>query len=103
ETESQNNIFNTATEVVEVCCQTENSHNFGSRGNIEARLLSNAVGARSQSGDNAPQGTVIHIKYAPPDDFFQSEAVCLMLVQVIVEQSGNHVVCGGNGVKVARK
>jgi hypothetical protein len=39
----------------------------------------------------------------PPDDFFQSEAVRLMLVQVIVEQSGNHVVCGGNGVKVARK
>ena len=38
-----------------------------------------------KSGDNTAQGTVVYIEYTPPDDFFQSEAVRLMLVQIIVE------------------
>ena len=46
---------------------------------------------------------VVHIENPAPKNFFQSETVCLILIQVIVEQRGNHVVCRGDRVKITRK
>ena len=44
------------------------------------------------------QGAVVHIEHTPPDDFFQAESIRLMLVDIVIQQSGNHIVSGSDAV-----
>ena len=71
------------------------------RRNIEAGLHSNAVGTWSETGNDAAQRTVVYIEHTPPDNFLQAETVCLMLINIVVQQSGNHVMRRGDGMEIA--
>ena len=101
--ESEEDVFDASAEVFHVTGQTKDSHDFRSGSDVESRLHGDAVRLGSQSGDNVTQRTVVHIENPAPKNFFQSETVCLILIQVIVEQRGNHVVCRGDRVKITRK
>ena len=70
-------------------------------GNVETGLQGNPVGTWSKSGNNAAQGAVVHIEHTPPDNFFQAESVRLMLVDIVIQQSGNHIVSGSNGMEIS--
>ena len=61
----------------------------------------NPVGTWSKSGNNAARGAVVHIEHTPPDDFFQAESVRLMLVDIVIQQSGNHIVSGSDGMEIS--
>ena len=98
--EAQQDVFDTTTQITHIFGKTKNRHNFRSRSNIETGLLGNPVRFRSKTDNDAAQRTVVHIKHSPPKNFFQSETFCLVLIEIIVEQSRNHVMGRGNGVKI---
>ena len=103
EAETEDDVLDATAQVVLILSQAEDSHDFRSGCDVEARLLCHAVGARSQAGHDAAQGAVVHVEYTPPNDFLQPETVSLMLVKVVVEQGRNHVMGRGDGVEVACK
>ena len=52
---AQDNIADAAAHVVKVFRKAENGHDFGSRGDVEAGFLGEAVGAWTQAGDYVAQ------------------------------------------------
>ena len=97
---TQQNLPDSPPQVFFIGCETENCHQFRSGCDVETGLLRNAVDGGTESCHNAAQGAVVHVKHASPQDFFQSEAFCPMLIEIVVKQGGNHVVGRGDGVEV---
>ena len=100
---AEHDLLNAAAQVVFVGGEAENSHQFGSGSDVKPRLCFDAVGGRPQTGDDAAQRAVIHVEDAAPQDFLQAKSLGAVLIQVVVEQRGNHVVRRGDGVEVARE
>ena len=50
-----------------------------------------------------PERAVIDIEYASPENLLQSEAFCLMLIQIVVQQCRYHIVGRCDGVEVSRE
>ena len=101
--EAQQDIFNTATQITHIFGKAKNCHNLRSRSNIETGLLGNPVRFRSEADNDAAQRTVVHVKHSPPKNFFQSETFCLVLIEIIIEQGGNHVMGRSDGMKISGK
>ena len=103
ESKAEEDILDTATEVVFVLSQAKDGHDFRSRSDVEARFLGDAVGLRAQACYDVTERTVVHVQYTTPEDFLQTEAIVTVLVCIVVEQSRDHVVGRSNGVEVAGK
>ena len=103
ESEAEDDALDAAAQVGRAGGEAEDGHEFRSGGDVETALRSDAVGAGAESGDDAAQAAVVHVEHAAPDDFLESKSVGLMLVEVVVEEGGNHVVGRGDGVEVARE
>ena len=56
---------------------------------------------RSESGNDMSERSVIDIQNSSPQNLFEAESLCLMLINVVVKQGGNHVVGGCNRVEVS--
>ena len=99
----QQDILDTAAQVVLVGSQTKDCHDFGSRRNVEGRFTGNAVRLTSQTGYDVTQAAVVHVHHTVPQDLFHGEALILVLVHVVVQQCCNHVMCRCDGMEVAGK
>ena len=100
---AQKYVLDAATEVGLILGQAEDGHEFGSRCDVEASLLRDAVGCRTKARYNAAKRTVVDIEHTTPKDFAKTKALLLVLVKIVVEKSRNHVVGRGDGVEVARE
>ena len=90
---AQQDVFDAAAQVGFVGGQAEDGHQLGSGRDVESCLTGQAVGRRAQTGHDGAQGAVVDIEHAAPQHFLESETVLGVLVQIIVEQCRNHVVC----------
>ena len=99
--EAEQYILDSATEVLLILSKTEDSHDFRSRSDIKSALHHYAISFSSQSGNDASEVTVVDVEHSFPEHFAHCESVFTMLVDVIIQQSGNHIVCRSDGMEVA--
>ena len=97
---SEQNVFDAATQILFILCQTENGHDFRSRSNVETALHSHAVCLGSQAGYDVTQVAVVHVEHALPQNLLHGKAFVLVLVDIVVQQSRNHVVSRSDGMEV---
>ena len=100
---TQKNILYASAQVSLVLCKAEDGHNLGSRSDVETALGSYAVGLGAKTRNDVTQVAVVHVQHTLPQHLAHGKALGLMLVDVVVQQGGNHVVCRGDGVEVASK
>ena len=100
---TQKDILYASAQVSLVLCKAEDGHNLGSRSDVETALAGYAVGLGTKTRNDVAQVAVVHVQHALPQHLAHGKALGLMLVDVVVQQGGNHVVCRGDGVEVASK
>ena len=98
--DAQKDIIDTATKIINACCETHDSHNLRSWRNIETRLCLDAV-LISYTGDDAAETTVVYVHHAAPENLLQLEFLCLVLETIVVQEGSNHVVSLCNGMEIA--
>ena len=98
--DAQEDIIDTATKIIDACCETHDSHNLRSWRNIETRLCLDAV-LISYTGDDAAQTSIVHIHDATPKNLLEFESLCLVLETVVVQEGSNHVVGLCDGMEIA--
>ena len=97
--DAQHDVLDTSLQVFLARCQTEDGHQFGSWGNVETCLVHHTVA--SQSRHDVAQASVVYIEHPLPEDLTQREALLAMLVDIVVEQGTDGVMCRGHGMEVA--
>ena len=100
---AQQDIADAALQIVDVGGQAEDRHNFRGGRDVESRFGRNAVGRTSQPRYDVTKAAIVHVEHPLPLDLFQPLATVPVLVDVVVEQGGNHVVGRCHGVEVARE
>ena len=98
--DTEENIVDATTQVVNASCETHDSHDFRSRSDIESSLCLDAV-LIADTGDDAAETTVVYVHHAAPENLLQLESLCLVLETVVVQKGSNHVVSLGDGMKIA--
>ena len=98
--DAQNQAINAGTQIVEVGSKAQHGHQFAGGGDVKACFRGSAVGAAAKAGHDVAQLTVVDVEHAAPCDFLE---VDLTLMASIVDQSGDKVVGGRDGVEVARE
>ena len=101
--EAEQYVFYAAAQVGLVGGEAEDGHDLGSGCDVERRLAHHAVGLGSQACDDVTQAAVVDVEHAVPQHLFHGKTVVAVLVDIVVEQSRDHVVCRGNGVEIARE
>ena len=98
---SEEDVVDALAHVLQGCGEAEDGHEFRCRRDVESALGRDAGGGAAQSGDDMAELSVVDVEDALPESLAESEALGGMLVDVVVQQGGYHVVCGGDGVEVA--
>ena len=90
-----------SAQVVDVGGQTEYGHYLACRGYVEPARRDSAVGLGPYAGHHLAQGPVVDVDHSPPVFFAECKTVVPMLVNIVVQECGNHVVCSRNCMKIA--
>ena len=98
---SHDDVAETALEIPEIRGQTEDRHDLGGNGDVEAVTARKSVADAAERTDDVTQRPIVHVHHAPPGyaPGIQTEHVALM--DVIVEQCGKQVVGSTDGMKIA--
>ena len=97
------NIAQTGFQIGQIARQAEHGHHFAGHGNVETVGANHAVGRFSQAVNHVAQLAVVHIDNAPPQDAFRVDIQCVALINVVVQQGGQQVVCRADGMEIARE
>ena len=76
-------------------------HDLRRGDDVEPGLARDAVRRPAESGDDVSQVAVVHVDRAPPRDPVRVDAAVVAVEQVAVDERGQHVVRGRDGVEVA--
>jgi hypothetical protein len=76
-------------------------HDLRRSDDVEARLARDAVRRAPEAGDDVAQVAVVHVDRAPPGDAVRIDAAVVAVEEVAVDERGQHVVGGRDGVEVA--
>ena len=87
--------------VMDRICQAEDSHNFGSDGNIEAAFSWHAVCMAAETYNDMTENTVIHIHDAIPYNASGINVEFISLLDVIVDHSCQKVMRSCDCMKVS--
>ena len=89
---TEENVLYTTTEVCLIGCQAENRHQFASGSDVKSGLRLNTIRSRSKTCNDLTKRAVVDIKHTAPEHFFESETFSTMLIDIVIEQSRNHIV-----------
>ena len=81
--------------------ETEDGHDLGGDGDVEAVLAREAVGDAAQRVDDRAQRAIVHVEHALPSDAARVEAEAVAPVDVIVDHRRQQIVRRRDGVEVA--
>ena len=87
-------------EILQIVRQAEDGHDFGGNGNDKVVFPLHAVGPLLLTDCDIPQGAVVHIQAALPDDLFRVDVQRVALVHGVVQHGSDKVVAGGDGMHV---
>ena len=83
--------------------QAENSHDFGSDGDIKTVLTGHARSLSAHAAHDMAQLAIVHVDHALPCDATHVEPERVALVNVVVDHGGKQIVRSTNGMEVARE
>src|SRR5262249_55227861 len=98
---ADNDFRQTLLEIVEIPGETEDRHHLRGYGDIEPVLAREPVGDAAERGDDRPQRAIIHVHHPPPRDAPTVNAERIAPIDVIVDQRGEQVVRGADGMEIA--
>ena len=90
----------TLLEILHIVCEAEDCHDFGRHGDDEMILTYDAVGLSAESDHDVSELTIVHIDAALPVDGLQVDAKLVALLDMIIEECGEQVVCARDGMEV---
>src|SRR5680860_192525 len=85
-------------QIFEVSGKTEDGHELGGDGDVEARLALDALPLLTHS--DVAQGAFVQVHHARPGDVLDVDIEVVALEQVVIQHSGAEVMRCGDGVKV---
>ena len=80
--------------------ETEDGHDLGGDGDVEARFARKGVGSAAEADDDLAQGPIVHVDDPVPDDPTGVDAARVAMVDIVVEGGGEEIVGGGDGVDI---
>ena len=83
--------------------QGQDRHHLRCRGDVEGGLPGNTVLGGAQSDDDVAEGAVVDVEYPPPGDGMEVQLQLVAVMEMIVDDGGQGVVGGRDGVDVARQ
>ena len=98
---ADDNVAETALQVLEIARQAQDRHHFGGDSDVEPTLAGIAVGRPTERGDDLAQRTVIHVHNATPRHPAHVDIEIVPPVDVVVDQCRKKVVGRGDGVEIA--
>ena len=98
---AEQDVVDSPSEVLDVGGEAEDGHDFRGWGDVESRFADDAVGCRTESGDDVPEISVVDVHHPFPEHLFERRNGFLMLVEIIVHQGCDHVVRCGHSMEVA--
>ena len=99
--DAQYNILYTTLQVLLTGSQTEYSHQLRGWGDVKACLSHYPIA--TQTSHHISQGTVIHVEHPLPEYLPQRKTLLTVVVEVVVEQCTDGVVCRGHSMEVSRE
>ena len=97
---TQQDVLKAFAKVVHICGKTKDSHNLGSRSDIESRFSDHTI-AIAQSRYDISQRTVVHIHHTSPINGLQLLWLALMAEDIVVDKSRYEVVGRSDGMHIA--
>ena len=94
-------VAEAAREILQVGGEAEDRHHLGGDGDVEAVLAREAVGDAAERRHDAAQRPVVHVHDAAPGDAALVDAELVAPVEVVVDEGGEQVVGGADGVEIA--
>src|SRR5699024_11771629 len=88
-------------QISQVRGEAEDRHHLAGGGDVEPSLARGAVGRPAEPGDDGTQAAVVDVHAAAPGGPARVDAQLVALLDVVVDEGGQCVVCGGEGVHVA--
>ena len=101
--EAQQDVADAPLQVVDVLGKAHYAHYLRRGRNVETCLRWYAVGERTETCYYLPERPVVHVEHPLPEYCLQAEPVFGVLVEIVVEQGRNHVVCRCYGMEVTRE
>ena len=90
-------------QIVIIFRQAEDGHDFGSGGDIESRFARHALQNTAQADDDIPEGAVVHVHDPFPGDAAWINSHRFLAVNSVVEEGGQKVMSGSDGVEITRE
>ena len=87
-------------QVIDVGSQAQNSHDFGSNGDVVAILTGYTVGLAAQAVNDEAELTVVHVHAAAPYDLTGVDVQSIALIDVVIQHSGQQVVGSADCMEV---
>lgn len=81
--------------------QRQDRHDLAGRGDVERRLARDPVHPPAEAEHHVAQGPVVDVEHPVPGDRVLRQPGGVALVEVVVQDRGEHVVRRGDGVEVA--
>ena len=98
---SDDDVAKAPFEVAKRGGEAEHRHDFACRRDDEAVLAGDAVDGAAQPHLHHAEGAVVEVEAPAPDDLFYAEGVAEL--DVVVDEGGEEIVGGSDGVEVARE
>ena len=90
-------------EVIDIASQTKDCHDLTGHRDDKMILSDKSVSLAAKTDHDIPQCTVIHIFTSLPHYLFGIDAKLIALLDVIVEECRQQIVCSGDGMEVTGK
>jgi len=101
--ERHQDSIQTALQIVQIVGQAEDGHDFRSGGNVKSGFTRDTLQHAAQTHHDITQGAVVHVDHPFPGDAAGVDGLIGIMINFIVEEGGQKIVCGGDGVKIPRE
>ena len=96
-------VAETLFQVIDILRQAENRHDFGGNRDVKPGFARIAIGNAAERADDLTQRAVVHVQHTTPGDAAGVDPESIAPINVVVDQCGEQIVRGSDGVKVAGK
>ena len=100
ESVAEKNVVYPSSHVFHIGRKTEDRHKLGCGCDIKTRLGCETVCTWSETCDYTSERTVVYVKHPLPEHFLERKSFSLVVVDIVVQKSGNHIVCRSHGMHV---
>ena len=98
---TKHDATDTSVEVIDVARKAEDRHNLRCGSDVEACLCGNAICRATKTRYDVTQRAVVHVEHAAPHNLLQTRLLRAVVVEVVIQERSDKVICRCDGVEVA--